>query len=157
MHLAGEAWVQEECCRRITKHDSRTPGLFKEEYRGTGAVALNSKTYVCWDSTENTSIAISKGISKRLNELTADMYKSVLQTQQPFTGVNRGFIRKYRQMVTYKQAGITYYYVKRQVLEDGVSTNPLDITLKFSPEIVLVSTSQDLRLQLKSTSQFLRL
>ena len=75
------------------------------------------------------SKASSKGISKRLNELTADVYKSVLQTQQPFTGVNRGFIRKERQMVTYKQsrAGITYYYVKRQVLEDGVSTTPLDM------------------------------
>ena len=131
--LAGEPWVQDECCRRITKHDSRTPGLFKEEYRGTGAVALNSKTYVCWDSTKNTSKASSKGISKRLNELTANVYKDVLQTQQPFTGVNRGFIRKDRQMVTYKQsrAGITYYYVKRRVLEDGVSTAPLDITLKF--------------------------
>ena len=38
-------------------------------------------------------------------------------------------------MVTFKpsRAGITYHYVKRQVLEDGVSTTPLDITLKFWP------------------------
>ena len=131
--LAGEAWVQDKCCRRITKHDSRIPGLFKEEYKGTGAVALNSKTYVCWDSVKDTSKASSKGISKRLTVLTANVYKSVLQAQQPFSGVNRGFIRKDRQMVTYKQlrAGMTYYYVKRQVLEDGVSTILLDITLKF--------------------------
>ena len=45
--LSGGTWVQGECCKQITKHDSRTPGLFKEEYKGTGAVALNSKTYVC--------------------------------------------------------------------------------------------------------------
>ena len=111
------AWVQDECCRRITKHDSMTPGLFKEEYKGTGAFSLNSKTYVCWDSVKNTSKTSSKGISKRLNVLTADVYKSVLQTQQPFTGINRGFIRKDRQMVTYKQsrAGITYYYAKIQI------------------------------------------
>ena len=90
------------------------------------AVALNSKTYVCWDSVKNTSNASSKGISKRLNVLTADVYKSVLQTQQPFTVINRGFMRKDHQMVTYKQSRewITYYYAKRQVLKDGVSTIP---------------------------------
>ena len=48
--LSGGTWVQGGCCKQISKHDIRTPGLFKEEYKGTGAVALNSKTYVCWDS-----------------------------------------------------------------------------------------------------------
>ena len=131
--LSGGTWVQGSCCKQITKHDFRTPGLFKEEYKGTGAVALNSKTYVCWDSVKNTSKASSKVINKRLNVLTADVYKGVLQIQHPFTGINRGFIKKDRQMVTYRQsrAGITYYYAMRQVLEDGVSTTPLDITLKF--------------------------
>ena len=35
--------------------------------------------------------------------------------------------------MTYRQsrAGITFYYAQRQVLEDVVSTAPLDITLKF--------------------------
>jgi hypothetical protein len=129
----GGEWVQGECCKRVTKHDSRTPGLFKEEYKGTGAIALNSKTYVCWDSVNETTKASSKGISKRLNNLTADVYKSVLETRQPYTGVNRGFIKKNRQMLTYSQsrAGITYYYAKRKVLADGVSTAPLDVTLKF--------------------------
>ena len=83
--LSGGTWVQGECCRQITIHDSRIPGLFKEEYKGTGAVALNSKTYVCWNSVKNTTKASSNGISKRLNVLTADVYKGVLQTQHPFT------------------------------------------------------------------------
>ena len=131
--LSGGTWVQVECCRQITKHNSQTPGLFKDEYKGTGAVALNLKTYVCWDSVKNTPKASSKGISKHLNVLTADVYKGVLQNQHPFTGINRGFIKKDQQMVTYRQsrAGITYYYAKRQVLEDGASTAPLDITLEF--------------------------
>ena len=75
----------------------------------------------------------SKGISKRLKVRTADVYKDVLQIQHPFTGINRGFIKKDCQTVMYRQsrAGITYYYAMRQVLEDGVSTAPLDITLKF--------------------------
>ena len=95
---------------------------------------LSTQRPVCWESVKNTSQASSKGISKCLNMLTADVYKSVLQTQQPFTGINRGFIRKDRQMVTYKQsrAGITYYYAKKQVLEDGVSTTPLDMGLCWS-------------------------
>ena len=107
--------------------------MFKEEYNGTMAVALNSKTYICWDSVRNTSKASSKRISKRLNVLTADVYKGVLQIQHPFTGIDRGFIKKDPQMVTYRQsrAGITYYYAMRQVLEHCVSTTPFDITLKF--------------------------
>ena len=34
----------------ITKqqHDHRTPGKFKEEYRGIGMACLNSKTYIIW-------------------------------------------------------------------------------------------------------------
>ena len=66
--------------------------MFKEEYKSTGAVAPNSKTYNCWDSVKDTSKASSKGISKRLNVLTADVYKGVLQTQHPFTVINRGFV-----------------------------------------------------------------
>ena len=45
--LSGGTWVQGDCCKRVMKHDSRTQGLFKEEYKGTGAVALNSKTVLC--------------------------------------------------------------------------------------------------------------
>ena len=94
---------------------------------------LNVGTCVCWDSVKDTSKASSKGITKRLNVLKADVYKGVPQTQHSFTGSNRGFTKKNRPMVTYGQspAGITHYYAKRQVLEDGVSTAPLDITLKF--------------------------
>ena len=77
--------------------------LVKEEYKGTGAVALNSKTYVCWDSVENTSKESSKGISKCLNVLTADVCKGVLEAQHPFTGINRGFKKKDREMVKYRQ------------------------------------------------------
>ena len=97
--LIGGTWVQGECCKHITKQNSRTPGLFKGKYKGTGAVALNSETYVFWDSIKHTSKASIKGICKRLNVLTADVYKGVLQTQHPFTWINRGFIGKERQMV----------------------------------------------------------
>ena len=39
-----------DCCLKVYQYDSRTPGLFKEEFRGDGIVALNSKTYFCWQN-----------------------------------------------------------------------------------------------------------
>ena len=131
--LTKKDWQQQECCRAVTKYDSRTPGLFKEEFRGTGIVALNSKTYVCWDDDTGVTKSSAKGISKRLNKLEASTYKSVLQSQTPYAGNNRGFIKKDNKIVTYQQSrtGITYYYGKRQVQADGVSTSPLDVTLQF--------------------------
>ena len=39
--LSRGTWVQGDCCKQITKHDSKMPGLYKEESKGAGAVALN--------------------------------------------------------------------------------------------------------------------
>ena len=64
---------------------------------------LNIGTCVCWDSVKDTSKASSKGITERLNVLMADVYKGVPQTQHSFTGINRGFTKKNRQMVMYGQ------------------------------------------------------
>ena len=55
-------------------------------------------------SVENTSKASSKGISMRLNVLTADVSKGVLENHHPFTGINRGFKKKDCQMVKYRQS-----------------------------------------------------
>ena len=131
--VRGDKWVQPECCRATTKFDSRTPGLFKEEFRGTGIIALNSKTYVCWDETSGQSKCSAKGISKNLNNLQAEIYKDVLQSKTSFTGTNRGFIQKDHKILTYAQqrSGITYYYTKRKVHEDGITTSPLDVCIKF--------------------------
>ena len=131
--VGGGDWKQEDCCRSVTKHDSRTPGLFKQEFSGTAMVALNSKTYVCWNTETDETKASAKGISKRLNELEGKTYKDVLTTGQPFTGTNIGFRYLNNSMYTYKQmrAGLTYYYAKRQVGPDGVSTSPLTVTLNF--------------------------
>ena len=46
--LERRPWKSQACCRAITLYDNRTPGLFKEEFRGAGVIALNSKTYFCW-------------------------------------------------------------------------------------------------------------
>ena len=107
-------------------YDKRTPGLFKVEWRGDGFVGLNSKTYYCWGPQDKYSC---KGISKRGNTITKDTYLRVLKTQESQSGENRGFRVLDNKVLTYAQfrVGFSYFYPKRKVLSDGISTIPLDI------------------------------
>jgi hypothetical protein len=121
--MRGDTWRMGECCSRVHKFDMRTPGLFKEEFGGDGIVALNPKTYFCWDENERSKYS-SKGLSKRTNQLTRECFLSVLTGKESKTGVNKGFLRKDNKTFTYEQlkTGLTYFYGKRLVLPDGVST-----------------------------------
>ena len=106
--------------------DKRTPGLFKVEWEGEGIISLCSKTYFCFGSSEKFSC---KGLNRRTNELTNEKYMSVLNTRTSGGGVNKGFIIKQGVMFTYEQRkmALTYFYPKRKVADDGVSTTLLDI------------------------------
>ena len=64
----GEEWIMKPCCKEKFLFDRRTPGLFKDEFCGTGIIALNSKTYYCWDEKEKTKFS-SKGLNKGTNNL----------------------------------------------------------------------------------------
>ena len=125
----GEAWSDEgrQCCKSVQRYDRRTPGLFKEEFSGDGVVALNSKTYFCWK--EETVKYSSKGLSKRTNTLTKEHFVSVLKTRESVCGKNRGFVKKDGMLRTYEQerAGLSYFYGKRKVHEDRVSTSAPDV------------------------------
>ena len=125
-------WFPRTCCDEHAKFDSRTPGLFKLEYEGNGIVALCSKMY-CVKS--NSSVKFScKGISKsNIDKNTVhDLYLDVLKTRKIESGVNIGIRLINNKMTTYKQtrAGFTYFYYKRRVLDDGISTLPLDMCLQ---------------------------
>lgn len=148
-------WHQESCCRDHQMWDSRTPGKFKLEFTGHTILALNAKTYICAKGDEQLSSLYpypvnvspeckqridrqkeqmkrkisSKGLSKRTNNLTEEQFKNVLATQSSITGTNSGFIRKDNVTYTYRQQrrGLTYFYAKRKVLNDGVSTTYLDV------------------------------
>jgi hypothetical protein len=123
-------WEMLECCQEIYKYDQRTPGLFKEEYRGTGIISLNSKTYYCWCEGQDSSIKCrSKGLNKKQNTLEKDQFLSVLKNKEPVSGENRGFMKKNNTMYTYSQVrnGLTYFYGKRLVHSDGITTSPLKI------------------------------
>ena len=103
-------------------------GLFKLEYKGDGIVALCSKTYCCFGANATTKTS-AKGISKRLNKLTRKRYLKVLKKQISGKGHNVSFKHHKAQIYTYKQsrASLSYFYVKRRVHEDRVTTSPLNI------------------------------
>ena len=121
---------------RITfkQYDKRTPGKFKVEFEGEGMGCLNSKVYIIWgqrDKEGKLKYKVScKGTQQKRNELKVDPFKNVLNTKEPHRVENAGFIRfKDGVIKTYTQAktGMGYFYAKRKVLDDGVSTTHLDI------------------------------
>ncbi|GMF35064.1 unnamed protein product [Phytophthora lilii] len=133
-------WFPRDDTEENAAFDRRTPGLFKEEFRCNAMVSLSSKNYICYLSdkidkeTNKPMIKLSaKGVQKSRNGsvLTAQNFESVVKNRITFKGTNRGFrMRKEtNSMITYSQTktALNYYYDKRKVLSDGISTIPLDI------------------------------
>ena len=125
--LAGLPWTTTEpCCIARKAYDKRTPGLFKIEWCGDGLIGLCSKTYYCFDATNKST---TKGLNKRQKDIDKDAFLSVLTNRRSGSGVNRGFRVHNSSMMTYVQerAALTYFYGKRIVLADGITTAPLDL------------------------------
>ena len=124
--VRGDLWEPKECCIKQKKYDKRTPGLFKIEWQGEGMVGLCSKTYFGWGDKDKCS---TKGISKQHNKLDKDRFLEVLTTKQSTGGVNIGFQVKDNAVYTYQQQrdALSYFYPKRQVMLDGITTQPLSI------------------------------
>ena len=125
--IAGRPWtVTESCCFARKAFDKRTPGLFKVEWCGDGFVGLCSKTYYCFGATDKYS---TKGLSKPHNGIDEDTFLAVLTNRRSGGGFNRGFRVRDSSVMTYVQerAALTYFYGKRKVLADGLSTAPLEV------------------------------
>ena len=73
----------------------------------------------------------SKGITKRRIKAPMTTFRHVLQTQRVGQGTLKGFRARNNGISTYQQTrnGFSYFYCKRRVLHDGVSTVPLDLEL----------------------------
>ena len=71
----------------------------------------------------------SKGVQEKRNTLTPHDFTNTLNTQAPKIIENAGLIRDKGVIHTYTQQkqGISYFYCKRKVLLDNVSTTHLDI------------------------------
>ena len=89
--------------------------------------------YHIWGSDKegnSTTISSCKGTQQKRNELLKEHFLNVLNTQQPHSAENAGFIKDSRGTIktnTQKKVGMGYFYGKRKVLEDGVTTTHLDI------------------------------
>ena len=130
-------WVSKgSCCDAKALSDKRTPGLFKVEWAGEGMVALCSKTYYGWGATTGDKLSC-KGVSKRLNHYHRDTFLDVLNTKEVIPGKNIGFKLRDHHMYTYVQHrdALSYFYPKRRVLEDGVSTGP--ILIEFTTRTII--------------------
>ena len=116
------------------QYDKRTPGKYKEEFSGIGMCCLNSKVYHIWSDEIVDGVALSKtsckGVQKKRNNLVKDDFLSIINNPtKEYLVENAGFIRDGLETRTYTQVkkGLNYFYVKRKVLADGITTTHLDI------------------------------
>ena len=109
------------------KWSNREPGLFKLEKEGTRAIALYSKCYYVEDEQSGKAKMSSKGVSQKQNELLWSRYEMALDGYKHMV-TNIGFRMKDGAMYTYEQykLGLSAYYDKRWVLEDGIHTEPIE-------------------------------
>ena len=118
-----------ECCNTHIRFDKRTPGLFKLEASGDEMVALSSKTYLLRDG-ECYKMSC-KGINKTAVKEPMTTFKDALFNRKTISASNRGFRARKNTIYSYQQerSGFSYFYCKRKLLNDGINTAPLDLTL----------------------------
>jgi hypothetical protein len=123
--VARGTWELKPCCEERRNFDKRTPGLFKLEFQGDKILSLCSKSYICVDK-EKSKMA-HKGVNANQNALLFKHYERVLAESTQIAATNRGFRVWDKNVITYEQTkvGLTCIYIKRQVLNNGVSTRPL--------------------------------
>ena len=124
-------WFPRDYNEEVKKYDRRVPGLFKIEWETSkGAViALTSKVYYCHsDEKHNKNKFSCKGVQKS-NKLVLQQYKQVLDNSSIEVVLNKGFRMNDNMLKTYqvKKNGLTPFYFKRKLLDDGIRTEPLDV------------------------------
>ena len=129
-------WFPRTDTKEHRAFDKRKPGLFKEEWRGDEMISLSSKNYCCSlpDSKHKVKISakgVQQGRGRNHDVLNPAAFKSVVMNRITMSGENRGFrvCKESKTIITYMttKTALNYYYDKRRVLEDGISTEPLDL------------------------------
>ena len=109
------------------EYSKRVPGLFKAEFQGKRMIALTSKCYFA-DSRKDEGVKkfSCKGVSRRQNKMNWERYKNALFGSLD-KARNIGFRKRDNHIVTYEQSklGLSAYYDKRIVHEDGIHTSCL--------------------------------
>ena len=121
-------WFPRTDTEEHAAYDKRKAGLLHCEKTGGSMVSLCSKTYFV-EGDDGKPKYSSKGIQQRGNVITKDTYLDVLKNKVSGSGTNKGFRLRGSSIYTYIQerCGFSYFYPKRKVMDDGVSTRPLDI------------------------------
>ena len=109
------------------EYSKRVPGLFKAEFQGKRMIALTSKCYFADNGKDEGVKKFScKGVSRRQNKMNWERYKNALFGSLD-KARNIGFRKRDNHIVTYEQSklGLSAYYDKRIVHEDGIHTSCL--------------------------------
>ena len=112
------------------EYSKRVPGLFKAEFQGKRMIALTSKCYfiIVTDNGRDEGVKkfSCKGVSRRHNEMNWERYRKALFGSLDKV-TNIGFRKRDNHIVTYEQSklGLSAYYDKRIVHEDGIHTSCL--------------------------------
>ena len=109
------------------EYSKRVPGLFKPEFKGKRMIALTSKCYYADNGrAEGVKKFSCKGVSRRQNEMNWERYRKALFGSLD-KARNIGFRKRDNHIVTYEQSklGLSAYYDKRIVHEDGIHTSCL--------------------------------
>ena len=122
-----ELYKEEKNWLVTDEYSKRVPGLFKAEFQGKRMIALTSKCYFA-DSGKDEGVKkfSCKGVSRRQNKMNWERYKNALFGSLD-KARNIGFRKRDNHIVTYEQSklGLSAYYDKRIVHEDGIHTSCL--------------------------------
>ena len=133
-------WFPRRCCPTHVKSGKREVGRFKLEFEGTKMISLCSKSYII-ENEEGKQKNSCNCVSKKTLTNAMEKFEETLSSKNVTSAKNIGFRINKSVIHTYSQEkiGFNYFYCKRKVLEDGVSTEPLDITVSpWDEKIVLV-------------------
>jgi hypothetical protein len=119
------------CCKKHVEFDKRTPGLFKLEAEGKNMVSLCSKSYTLLKDNNNYKVS-AKGITKsKLTDPYTKMKEALFNPSNKKLNEVVGFRVCNNTIKTYEQTkqGLSFFYVKRKVQNDLISTEPLTFEL----------------------------
>ena len=122
---SAESLVRPELKEEFEKYKANWfPRTDTAEWAWGGIIGLSSKTYYCFRGEDKFTY---KGVNKKTNEINKEKYLNVFLTSS--AGLNKSFRVVDNTIYNYQQIrnGFAYFYPKRKVLEDGVTTMPLDI------------------------------
>jgi hypothetical protein len=122
-------WFIKDDTKENAAYYKREPGIFKPEWQGYLMVCTTCKMYYGEGDKGNKSTA--KGVQHKTeyNKLDKESYLDTLFNNNIQTCMNTGMRMIDNKMHTYEtlKNGLTSVYDKRIVLEDGISTIPLNI------------------------------